>query len=71
MNSRAYDLVTCTCAVTAAEPVHTMMAHYLSPFRIPQRNSTDVKLTLTYDRVARARRSVSETPPTEVRYSHP
>lgn len=71
MNSRAYDLVTCTCVVTAAEPVHTMMAHYLSVFHAPELTGTDVTLTLTYDRVARARRSVSETPPTEVRNSHP
>ncbi|MEU0519361.1 hypothetical protein [Streptosporangium sp. NPDC006007] len=71
MNSRTYDLVTCTCSVTAAEPVHTMMAHYLSAFRVPERNGTDVALTLSYDRVARVRRSVPATPPTEVRNSHP
>lgn len=71
MNSRAYDLVTCTCSVTASEPVHTMMTHYLSAFQVPQRNGADVALTLGYDRVARALRSVSDTSPSEVRTSHP
>ncbi|WP_024800560.1 hypothetical protein [Nocardia sp. BMG51109] len=71
MNSQTYDLVTSTCSITADEPVHTMMAHYLSAFHAPEPAEADIALTLNYDRIARPRRAVSATPPIEVRHSHP
>lgn len=73
MNSRTYDLMTCTCSISADEPVHAMMGHYLDAFHVPELNGIDVELTLNHDAAAVkvARRSLAELLPAEARSSHP
>lgn len=73
MTIRRYDLATCTCSISASEPVHATMSHYLSAFEVPEADHPDIELMLRIDSdvVAQVQRSLATTPPIALRSSHP
>ncbi|MGH3889764.1 MAG: hypothetical protein ACRDSZ_24915 [Pseudonocardiaceae bacterium] len=73
MNARQLDLVTCTCAVLAPEPVHQAMLHYVHPYLVPALSQPSVVVAVGCDTtvVAETRRVLNPQKPTAIRASHP
>lgn len=73
MSVRLLDLITCTCAVSAPDPVHDVMLHYLRPYLVAALDQPDVVLAIRCDAtgVARSRQVLAARPPTATRTSHP
>jgi hypothetical protein len=73
MLRRYYDLTTCTCAISAAAPVHEAMDHYLEPFRVFRVDCPDIELVVRgdADAVASVRASLSGVAADVLRRSHP
>lgn len=73
MKIRLFDLVTSTCSVTAPEPVHDAMSHYLGPYAVSALGQPDMTLAISSDinAVSDARRMLGGKNPLTTRPSHP
>lgn len=73
MSVRLYDLTTCTCSISAVEPLHEAMGHYLSVYEASRLSRPDVVVAVgsDADAVAAVLLSLARMPPTALRRSHP
>lgn len=75
MICRVFDLVACTCAVTAPSPVHDVLDRYLTPFLAESPTlQADVSLSVHCEpptKVMEMDSAFAGLVPTEVRRSHP